>query len=131
MEKFRHSSSLTRGQWGALHSPGSMWPVQEHGWANQVDVTGRAIWALTGQQQIKVKMVKPPAKVQIPRGEEQLEEQEEEEPRAGGREMGKGLALRFYTGSHAFPLLLVSAISSGPSSEEATDTRWDQSCTEG
>ncbi|XP_036078086.1 myosin XVB [Rousettus aegyptiacus] len=35
-----------------------------------------------GQQQIKVKMVKPPAKVQIPRGEAQEEMQEEEEPRA-------------------------------------------------
>nr|XP_023420654.1 myosin XVB [Cavia porcellus] len=32
-----------------------------------------------GQQQIKVKMVKPPAKVQIPQGEEVEEEEEEEE----------------------------------------------------
>ncbi|XP_046533325.1 myosin XVB isoform X15 [Equus quagga] len=35
-----------------------------------------------GQQQIKVKMVKPPAKVQIPQGEEQEEEEEEERPKA-------------------------------------------------
>ncbi|KAM5309126.1 myosin XVB [Glossophaga mutica] len=34
-----------------------------------------------GQQQIKMKMVKPPPKVQIPQAEEQEEEQEEEEPR--------------------------------------------------
>lgn len=33
-----------------------------------------------GQQQIKVKMVKPPAKVQIPQGQEQEEEEPEEEP---------------------------------------------------
>lgn len=50
----------------------------------------QAIWSFTGQQQIKVKMVKPPAKVQIPRGEEQEEEQEEEEPSTGGGEMGEG-----------------------------------------
>ncbi|XP_070082078.1 myosin XVB isoform X5 [Equus caballus] len=35
-----------------------------------------------GQQQIKVKTVKPPAKVQIPQGEEQEEEEEEERPKA-------------------------------------------------
>ncbi|XP_078294279.1 myosin XVB isoform X7 [Panthera onca] len=35
-----------------------------------------------GQQQIKVKTVKPPAKIQIPQEEEQDEEQDEEEPRA-------------------------------------------------
>lgn len=68
---------------GALHPLSLMWPVQGHGWAGQAE-GDRAIWALTGQQQIKVKTVKPPAKVQIPRGEEQ----EEEEPSAGGREMG-------------------------------------------
>ncbi|XP_066239718.1 myosin XVB [Saccopteryx leptura] len=39
-----------------------------------------------GKQQIKVKMVKPPAKVQMPRGEEQ----EEEEPSADGKGMGEG-----------------------------------------
>ncbi|KAK2497547.1 hypothetical protein MC885_014512, partial [Smutsia gigantea] len=39
-----------------------------------------------GQQQIKVKMVKPPAKVQIPQQEEP--EEPEEEPRAGGGETG-------------------------------------------
>ena len=58
------------------------------------EVTDRVIWALTGQQQNKVKIVKPPPKVQIPQGEEQEEEQEEEEePRTGGGEMGEGLAL--------------------------------------
>ncbi|XP_019499778.1 PREDICTED: myosin XVB [Hipposideros armiger] len=41
-----------------------------------------------GQQQIKVKMVKPPAKVQIPQGEEQ-EDQEEAEPSTGGGETGE------------------------------------------
>lgn len=44
--------------------------------------------ALAGQPQVKMKMVKPPAKVQIPQGEEQEqehrdEEEEEEENRAG------------------------------------------------
>lgn len=62
-----------------------MWPVQGPGRAGQEE-GDRAIWALTGQQQIKVKTVKPPPKVQIPRGEEQ----EEEEPSAGGREPGWG-----------------------------------------
>uniref|UniRef100_A0A667IBD1 Myosin XVB n=1 Tax=Lynx canadensis TaxID=61383 RepID=A0A667IBD1_LYNCA len=38
--------------------------------------------ALSGQQQIKVKTVKPPAKIQIPQEEERDEEEDEEEPRA-------------------------------------------------
>lgn len=111
-----------------------MWPVQGHGWAGQVE-GDRAIWALTGQQQIKVKMVKPPAKVQIPREEEQ----KEEEPSAGGREMGGsgmgGVGGRaglcgFAQGLTCF--LLGSAISSSrPGSEEATDASWGQSCAEG
>lgn len=88
-------------------------------------MTDRAIWSLTGQQQIKVRMVKPPTKVQIPQGEEQEEEEaEEEEPSTGGREMGEGRALWFCTGSHVFPILLVSAVpSSALGSEEASDTR--------
>lgn len=75
--------SPARGQ-RCTRSPESVWPVQ--------GMDGRAGWrvtgpsALTGQQQIKVKVAKPPAKVQIPRGEEP----EEEEPGAGGREMGVG-----------------------------------------
>ncbi|XP_029782945.1 myosin XVB [Suricata suricatta] len=44
-----------------------------------------------GQQQIKVKTMKPPAKIQIPQEEQQDEEQDdEEEPRAGGGETGVG-----------------------------------------
>lgn len=38
---------------------------------------------LTGQPQVKVKTMKPPAKVQIPQGEEPEEEPEEEPQRAG------------------------------------------------
>lgn len=63
-----------------------------------------------GQQQIKVKMVKPPAKVQIPRGEAQEEMQEEEEPRAGGGEMGEGRTLPFCS-AHG---LMVSRVSFPP-----------------
>lgn len=92
-------------------------------------MTDRAIWLLTGQQQIKVKMVKPPAKVQIPQGQEQEEEEPEEEPSTGGGEMGAGRALWFCTGSHVFPIFLVNAVpSSALGSEEASDTRCDQSC---
>lgn len=91
--------------------------------------------ALTGQQQIKVKTVKPPPKVQIPQEPEQEEEQEqEEEPRAGGGDTGGGgaLALWVCAGSHMFPLLPVSAIPpTSPHSEEATDTRWSQRGTRG
>lgn len=63
-------------------------PLGQRGLSRSTDgqarwrVTDKATGALTGQQQIKVKMVKPPAKVQIPRGEAQEEMQEEEEPRA-------------------------------------------------
>lgn len=71
-------------------------------------VTDRAIWALTGQQQSKVKMVKPPTKVQIPQGEEQEEEQEEEEPHTGGRWQGGG------GGPGLAVLLTVSCVSFPP-----------------
>lgn len=76
-------------------------PLGQRGLSRSTDgqarwrVTDKATGALTGQQQIKVKMVKPPAKVQIPRGEAQEEMQEEEEPRAGGGEMGEGRTLPF------------------------------------
>ncbi|KAB1264807.1 Unconventional myosin-XVB [Camelus dromedarius] len=63
-----------------------------------------------GQQQIKVKMIKPPAKVKIPQGEEQ-EELEEEETRAGGGEMGEGWGLWFRTRSHS---AFVRAVPSPP-----------------
>ena len=76
--------------------------------------------------------MRPPAKVKMPQGEEQEEEPEEEEQRAGGGERGEGQALWLGTGSHIFPLFLVSAVtSSSPGSEEATDTRWGQSYTGG
>lgn len=45
---------------------------------------------LTGQPQVKVKTMKPPAKVQIPQGEEPEEEPEEEPQRAGGGDGGGG-----------------------------------------
>lgn len=98
-------------------------------WAGQVE-SNRAVWALPGQQQIKVKTMKPPAKIQVPREEE---EQDEEEPRAGGGGAGGGQGTPCgCTGSHLVLLLLVSAIPSpSPHGEEATDTRGSQSCTRG
>uniref|UniRef100_A0A8C8XIR8 Myosin XVB n=1 Tax=Panthera leo TaxID=9689 RepID=A0A8C8XIR8_PANLE len=56
-------------------------PVQEADGLARWRVIGPS-GALSGQQQIKVKTVKPPAKIQIPQEEEQDEEQDEEEPRA-------------------------------------------------
>lgn len=88
-------------------------PLGQRGLSRSTDgqarwrVTDKATGALTGQQQIKVKMVKPPAKVQIPRGEAQEEMQEEEEPRAGGGEMGEGRTCRS-------ALLTVSRVSFPP-----------------
>lgn len=86
-------------------------------------VPGRVIGAsgaLTGQQQIKVKTVKPPPKVQIP----QEEEREEDTPRAGGGDVGGRPGPVGLDGASRVSSPLVSA--SPPTSahsEEATDTR--------
>uniref|UniRef100_G3T1W9 SH3 domain-containing protein n=1 Tax=Loxodonta africana TaxID=9785 RepID=G3T1W9_LOXAF len=65
--------------------------AQDRPWHPKSFQQKRDYFQKMGQQQIKVKVVKPPAKVQIAKAEEQ-EEEEEEEARAGGGRRWVGAA---------------------------------------
>ncbi|KAM9208827.1 LOW QUALITY PROTEIN: myosin XVB [Dugong dugon] len=93
--------------------------IKDRSWHPKSFQQKRDYFQKIGQQQIKVKAVKPPAKVHIPKAEEQ-EEEEEEEARAGGvrRWVGALGSCTFCSRSRhlvlTFPLCAVSPPSPPP-----------------
>uniref|UniRef100_A0A8C8YA77 Myosin XVB n=1 Tax=Prolemur simus TaxID=1328070 RepID=A0A8C8YA77_PROSS len=65
---------------GACLSEGPSEEAEDRPWQPTNFQQKREYFQKMGQQQIKVKMVRPPAKVQIPQGEEQEQQEEPEEP---------------------------------------------------